>query len=1232
MQIYTKEHVKNKTLQYFNGDELSTDVWMQKYAIKNHNEEFLEETPDDMHKRLAKNLADIESKYPNPLSEEKIYEYLKDFSYIILQGSPMSAIGNPYKIQSLGNCFVVESPYDSYGGILKTDQELAQISKRRGGVGVDISTIRPKGLPTKNAAVTTDGIGVFMERFSNTIREVGQGGRRGALMLTISIRHPEIETFINIKKDMKKVTGANVSIRLTDDFMQAVESNSEFELKWPVDSKNPIVSKKINARDLWDQIITNAWASAEPGLLFWDRFLQESPPDVYDDFRSIATNPCSELNLPAYDSCRLTLINLCSFVVNKFKENAEFDFPLFEEVVRVAQRLMDDIVDLEIVYINNIIQKIKSDPEPEDVKKIELSLWEKILEKAVNGRRTGLGITGLGDVIAMMNLKYGSQESILLTEKIYSVLGIIAHDESVNLAKERGCFPSFNYELEKNHLFLNRLIKNKYDWSVYGRRNVGLTTTAPAGSVSLMAILDKDKRIFQTTSGIEPAIFLSYKRRRKINPDIKDAKIDFIDELGDKWQEYTVYHPGVKLWLDIAKETDITKSPYYQSTAMEINWVNSVELQAKAQKWVDHSLSKCVAKGTPIITDKGIFPIEELSNFEYSKEDVFSKPNNEYYVLDHTGATQKIINHYYGGIKQCIELKFSNGEILKTSQTHKFLTEYGWKSAKHLTEGERILFSMHSLKDKSSLQKIPQPNFFNNIKRIFPTFCTEDFAKFIGMLLADGYIGNHSFGIVEKNDIIGKEIKRLFKFLFNHECKTCIDLRSGVRTHSMNSTAICSLFKEYLGNSASTKKVPSFIMKSPLSVQKSFIDGLTLDGYLDAEKHLVIYEGYSKNIVDSVASILSKMGLRFYKGIKKIKNGQQNVYSIKVYQEKITFLPLEEHKKNYKLTNPNTLPRYIENVQSQLSFYNENYISKSENCYIRKNLFRALHSKNTISQQLATKANIVFDNKLTVVKLISKKDAGELPVYDIEVENSHTYLINGIISHNTCNLPNTATKENVSDVYLTAWKLGCKGFTVYRDGCRSGVLVSSDSSNEKQHKLEFKEHHAIKRPKQLPCELHHVSIKGEKWLIIVGLLDGRPYEVFGGIADKVQVPLKMKMAELIKNSKKNGYSIYDLNFSLEDDELIIRDIVNIFDNVEYATHTRLISLALRHGTPVQYLVEQLQKDKNSNIFDFSKVIARCLKKYIKDGSKSGKCENCSSDLVYKEGCVSCINCTWSKCS
>lgn len=825
MKVYTKEHVKSQTLKYFNGNDLSADVWMQKYALKNYNEEFLEETPDDMHKRLAAHLAAVEAKYPSPLTEDEIYQYLKDFQYIILQGSPMSAIGNPYKIQSLGNCFVVESPFDSYGGILKTDQELAQISKRRGGVGTDISTIRPKGLPTKNAAITTDGIGVFMERFSNTIREVGQGGRRGALMLTISIHHPEVETFIDIKKDMKKVTGANLSVRLTDEFMRAVESNSEFELKWPVDSATPIVSKLINAKYLWDKIISSAWESAEPGLLFWDRFIQESPPDIYEEFRSTSTNPCSELNLSPYDSCRLTLINLCSFVSNKFRKNAKFDFSLFEQVVRAAQRLMDDIVDLEIVYINNIIQKIKLDPEPEEVKKIELSLWEKILEKAINGRRTGLGITGLGDVIAMMNLKYGSKESVLLTHEIYSALGVFAHDESIVLAKERGHFPSFNYELEKDNPFLNRLIADKHNWQKYGRRNVGLTTTAPAGSVSLMAILDSDRRIFQTTSGIEPAIFLSYMRRRKINPDIKDAKIDFVDEVGDKWQEYPVHHPGIKLWLEVSEETDISKSPYHQSTAMEIDWVNSVELQAAAQKWVDHSISK------------------------------------------------------------------------------------------------------------------------------------------------------------------------------------------------------------------------------------------------------------------------------------------------------------------------------------------------------------------------------------------------------------------------TCNLPNSATKEIVSQVYLTAWRSGCKGFTVYRDGCRTGVLVSSDGTS-KEYKSEFKEHHAIKRPKQLPCELHHVNIKGEKWLIIVGLLDGRPYEVFGGTANKVQLPSKIKAGELTKTSKKNGFSIYDLSFSIEeeDEPLIIQNIVDIFDNVEYATHTRLISLALRHGTPVQYLVEQLQKDKNSNIFDFSKVIARCLKKYIKDGVQSGKCENCSSDLVYKEGCVSCINCEWSKCS
>jgi len=506
-KIYSQEEALKASVDYFNGDSLAADVWVKKYALRNENGELFEYTPSDMHKRLAGEFARIEANYPNPMSENEIYDLLKKtdqddlgMGYIIPQGSPMSAIGNPYKLQSLSNCFVIPSPQDSYGGILYTDQQQVQIMKRRGGVGFDISTIRPKGLLTANAAGTTDGIGVFMERFSNTCREVAQGGRRGALMITISIVHPEIETFINIKRDLKKVTGANISIKLSDAFMDAVKNNDNFTLQWPVDVpvEKAKITKIVKAKDMWDQIIDAAWTSAEPGLLFWDNVKKQTPADAYESkgYGSISTNPCAELVLSAFDSCRLLVLDLSKFIDKPFSHNATFNFDKFNNFSIKAQRLMDDLVDLEIEVVDKIIEKIKTDPEPDDVKLIELNLWNSIKSAASGARRTGLGITALGDALAMLNIKYGSDASIEMTEKIYKSLSLAAYRSSVIMAKERGTFPAYEYELEKDHPFINKVMnlddKLKNDWKLYGRRNIALTTTAPAGCVEKNTLLKTD--------------------------------------------------------------------------------------------------------------------------------------------------------------------------------------------------------------------------------------------------------------------------------------------------------------------------------------------------------------------------------------------------------------------------------------------------------------------------------------------------------------------------------------------------------------------------------------------------------------------------------------------------------------------------------------------------------------------------------------------------------------------
>lgn len=836
MTGFSYQQVLEATTDYFHGDELAAKVFVDKYALQNREGIYLELTPTDMHHRLAKQFARIEQKYPNPMLEEEIFYLIDRFKFIVPQGSPMSAIGNPYQIQSISNCFVIQGVHsdklDSYGGIMLADQELAQIMKRRGGVGLDLSGIRPKDMITNNAAKTTDGIAVFQERFSNTCREVAQNGRRGAEMQTISVNHPEILTFIKIKRNKKKVTGANISIKLNNEFMKAVANNSEYTLRWPVDCtpEKARFTKVVNAKDVWNEIIYSAWFCAEPGLLFWDAVTENTPADIYTDmgYGSISTNPCGEIVLSAYDACRLLVLNLASYVKNPFTAKAAFDYKLFHEHTIKAQRLMDDIIDLEIEHIDRIIAKIQADPEPEEAKSVELNLWNKIRAANIGGRRTGLGITALGDALAMLGIKYGSPESIKATYKIYRALAVGAHTSSCIMAKERGTFPIFDYKKEKDHGYLNSIMNDCDEfvakmWKKTGRRNIALTTTAPTGSVSMLT---------QSTSGIEPAYLLVYKRRKKHNPSDKNARVDFVDEMGDQWQEFTVYHHGVKQWMEVTGETDIAKSPYWGATSNEVDWVASVELQAAAQKSVDHSISK------------------------------------------------------------------------------------------------------------------------------------------------------------------------------------------------------------------------------------------------------------------------------------------------------------------------------------------------------------------------------------------------------------------------TCNVPEDTTQDMISKVYMKAWETGCKGFTVYRDKCRAGVLVGVDDDgvnlDSTGRPKEIQHIMAPKRPLELACDIKKVKIQGEQWTVFVGLFNGKPYEIFGGLSKYVDIPNKYKMGKIIKNGKVNNITTYNLALGEGDDLILVKDIANVFENKNFGAFTRTISLALRHGVPIQYAAEQLLKDKDSDVTSFAIVIARVLKGYIKDGTKSSlekTCPECHKEnsIIYSEKCLKCVNCTFSKC-
>lgn len=601
-KTYSYDEAYNASLEYFKGDELAARVWVNKYAVKDSFGNIYEKSPEDMHWRIANEVARVEAKYPNALSSQELFDLLDHFKYIVPQGSPMTGIGNDYQIASLSNCFVIglDGSADSYGAIIRIDEEQVQLMKRRGGVGHDLSHIRPKGSPVKNSALTSTGLVPFMERYSNSTREVAQDGRRGALMLSVSIKHPDSESFIDAKMTEGKVTGANVSVKLDDEFMQAAVEGKPYTQQYPIDSPNPMVSKEIDASALWKKIVHNAWKSAEPGVLFWDTIIRESVPDCYADlgFRTVSTNPCGEIPLCPYDSCRLLAINLYSYVVNPFTPEAYFDFDLFKKHVALAQRIMDDIIDLELEKIERILEKIDSDPESMEVKGSERHLWEKIYHKSGLGRRTGVGITAEGDMLAAMGLRYGTEEATEFSEKVHKTIALEAYRSSVNMAKERGAFEIYDAEREKNNPFINRLKEADpelyEEMKKYGRRNIACLTIAPTGTTSLMT---------QTTSGIEPVFMPVYKRRRKVNPNDANVHVDFVDETGDAFEEYVVFHHKFLTWMKIngydpdkrytQEEIDelVAKSPYYRATSNDVNWLMKVKMQGRIQKWVDHSIS-----------------------------------------------------------------------------------------------------------------------------------------------------------------------------------------------------------------------------------------------------------------------------------------------------------------------------------------------------------------------------------------------------------------------------------------------------------------------------------------------------------------------------------------------------------------------------------------------------------------------------------------------------------------
>jgi ribonucleoside-diphosphate reductase alpha chain len=803
--MYTYDEVFQATLEYFNGDELATNVFF-KYALKDKNGNYYEKTPDDMHKRLAKEFARIEKKFggKNQLGEQKIYEHFKDFKYIVPQGSPMYGVGNNFQNVSLSNCFVIDSPSDNMSGIVNSGRDLANISKRRGGVGIDISTLRPDGAHVSNSAGTSSGAWSFGDFYSNIARMVGQSGRRAALILTLDVKHPDVEKFITMKKDLTKVTGANISIKISDEFMNAVKDDQDFTLQFPVDSENPIFTRIVKAKELWNLIVETATETAEPGILMWDNILKMLPAECYKDlgYKTVCTNPCSELPLNGGGgSCILISNNLKYFVDNPFTDSASFNFKQFAKTVKVAQRLCDDLVELELEKIQNIINIADTKDEKE--------LFKKIYNTLINGRRTGIGTHGLADALARLQITYASEESMKIVDKIYEILKTNSYQTSVDLAKERGAFPVWNWDLEKDNLFIKSLPQDlQQSIKTHGRRNISNLTLAPTGSVSILS---------KTSSGMEPVFKNVYMRRRKRNHNEEKKETDFVDKLGDHWEEFEVYHHNVKEWINSNPNKEL---PNYFIEADKIDWCNKIKMQSFMQRHIDHSIS------------------------------------------------------------------------------------------------------------------------------------------------------------------------------------------------------------------------------------------------------------------------------------------------------------------------------------------------------------------------------------------------------------------------NTINLPKGTSPKLVSRIYMLGWESGLKGVTVYVDGSRDGVLIKKEEKQKEFHYVD-----APSRDDELECDIHNVSIKGEKWVILVGLMNNKPYEVFGGLSENIEIPSRYKKGLIIKvTEKKTKPNRYDLKLN----GVKVKDIIKIFNNPNYQVHTRMVSLALRHGTKPSFLVEQLLKDPDSDLTSFSKVLARVLKKYIEDGTsvRSGEryCQNCESELIYKEGCVSCMNCGWNRCS
>lgn len=1213
---YSREEVLEATLDYFNDDSLAAEVWINKYCLKDSEGNLYEKTPDDMHWRLANELARIEKKYPNPLSALEIYNKIKYFNKIVPQGSPMSGIGNDFQTVSISNCFVIgnEKDADSYGGIFKLDQEIAQLQKRRAGVGVDVAFIRPKGSPVKNSALTSTGTVPFMERFSNTTREVAQDGRRGALMISTSIKHPDSEEFIDAKMSQGKVTGANVSVRIDDDFMEAATQGSTYTQQYPVEATVPKVTKEINASKLWKKIVHNAWDSAEPGILFWDTIIRESIPDCYADegFKTISTNPCGEITLCANDSCRLLAINLYGYVVNPFTDEAYFDWDEFKKDIIIAERLMDDIVDLELEKIDKILEKLISDPEEAHIKKGEIDLWTNIRDKADRGRRTGLGITAEGDMLAALGYKYGSKEGNEFSVEVHKQLKLEAYRSSIIMAKERGAFPMYNAEKEKNNPFILR-IKDEdpklYNLMVkYGRRNLALLTIAPTGTVSLMT---------QTTSGVEPVFLISYKRRRKINPNDKDVRVDFTDEVGDTWMEYAVFHHKFIDWymansdeeftrkeaetflshLDDNKVEELIKtSPYYGATSNDVDWVMKVKMQGAIQAHVDHSISVTVNLPNEV-TEEMVGQVYEMG----WKSGCFKEGNDIYTkygikdisqitvgdeVYGHDGKLH-IVDEIYDlpeETRKFVRFKLNGYQSIESTSEHPFLVIELDESENKKSWDERTKNLVWKIADEIKLNDhLVVPNNFENNN------------NYIDRLdLTNSLNCNY---LIEKDEIF---LSRILPWKENKMVK-----------------------------SANSKPIPRYVdIDEDLSY---FIGWFIAEGHFSSES----YVRFTLNLETElgVANKLITIGKEKFNldGYKEIKHSNGGVSLTVQFGSRLLSNIMRSFCGQY--SDNKHLPEWFMKIKPELlKIMIDCHYDGDKGITISDRLNREiLMARNILNERIFASDNYgqgyevklndssvqssgkLFKNYYAYRVFEKQISYSNEKVYNFSVEDVDSYIVNGISVHN------------------------CKGITVYRDGSRSGVLISDTEKKKKKKDKLFKDHHAPKRPKRLKGEIVRFQNNHEKWIGVVGMLDGRPYEVFTGLHENglSNLPTNLDECEIVKNKDEEGKKRYDIEYTDSNGEKQCHTGLNHKFNPEYWNYAKTFSAVLRHGMPIPYVINLIQSlnlnDEHLNTW--KNGVVRLLKRFVRDGEKAnGSCPQCGSEnLEYKEGCLTCMSCGNSKC-